>query len=179
VLGNGTLALILDIAATATRAGVKPTEQEAKEIAQPVERVEENAEASFMVFEDRVKERTALPLEVVERIESVPLAKIEHAGGRILMQYRGELLPLRDDGGLLAELDANGSMQDEMVTVLICSRTSANGQRRTGMVVRRVLDVSTGKLLDKDASIDGMELALVKERVTMVHGASETWEEVA
>ena len=185
VLGNGTLALILDIAATAARAGVKPMEHETKESAQPVIEVEPEAEASFMVFEDRVRERTALPLEVVERIESVPLARIEYAGGRILMQYRGELVPLRDDGHLLAEVEAAGAADDDAtVTVLICSHADAEGQRRTGMVVRRVLDVSSGKLIDKEASIDGMDLALVREKVTLVHGqfganGATAWEEVA
>lgn len=185
VLGNGTLALILDIAATAARAGVKPMEHEAKESAQPAIEVEQEAETSFMVFEDRAKERTALPLEMVERIETVPLTKIEYAGGRILMQYRGELLPLRDDGHLLDELDAAGSGdEDAIVTVLICSHSGVDRQRRSGIVVRRVLDVSSGRLLDKKASIGDMELALVKDKVTMVHGqfganASAVWEEVA
>lgn len=185
VLGNGTLALILDIAATAARAGVKPMEHEAKESAQPAIEVEQEAEASFMVFEDRARERTALPLEVVERIESVPLARIEYAAGRILMQYRDELVPLRDDGHLLAEVEAAGAADDDAtVTVLICSHADANGQRRTGMVVRRVLDVSSGKLINKEASIDGMDLALVREKVTVVHGqfganGVAAWEEVA
>ncbi len=53
---------------------------------------------SFLIFEDRVRERTALPLDMVERIESVPLERIEYAGGRPLLQYRGELLPLKDAG---------------------------------------------------------------------------------
>ena len=42
----------------------------------------------------------------MERIESVPLEQIEYAGGRPLLQYRGELLPLRDEGRVLAELEA-------------------------------------------------------------------------
>jgi two-component system chemotaxis sensor kinase CheA len=184
VLGNGTLALILDIGATAARAGVKPVEGGAETVELVEAKAEDADEASFMVFEDRPRERTALPLDVVERIESVPLTQIEYAGGRALLQYRGELLPLRDDGNLLPEMDSVEQSDDVLVTVLICAHAGAGGAHRIGMVVRRVLDVSKGRMLDEDASTEGMELALVKEKLTMVHHqfgvkASMGWKEVA
>jgi two-component system, chemotaxis family, sensor kinase CheA len=52
------------------------------------------------------------------------------------------------------------------------------------MVVRQVLDVSTGTVLEEHASVQGMELALVKQKVTMVHRDSDAkpkaaWQEVA
>ena len=57
---------------------------------------------------------------------------------------------------------------------------------RVGVVVRQVLDVSAGTLLerDDDERSGGMELALVKEKLTVVHrefGAKATasWQEVA
>jgi two-component system chemotaxis sensor kinase CheA len=185
VLGNGSLALILDIGATAARAGVKPIEEEVGGIGAGEAAVHEAAGASFLIFEDRVRERTALPLDVVERIESVPLGQIEYAGGRALLQYRGELLPLRDEGSVLIEMEtARQAGEEPMVTVLICGDASVGGAQRGGMVVRRVLDVSTGTLLDQDEATDGMELALVKEKLTLVHRefgvkAKAGWQEVA
>jgi two-component system chemotaxis sensor kinase CheA len=52
------------------------------------------------------------------------------------------------------------------------------------MVVRRVLDVTEGTLLEGDRAVSGMDLALVKEKVTVVQLESElsrttTWREVA
>ncbi|MBB5344008.1 two-component system chemotaxis sensor kinase CheA [Edaphobacter lichenicola] len=187
VLGNGTLALILDIGATAARAGVKPIEEEVGEIGAGEAAVQEATGTSFLIFEDRVRERTALPLDVVERIESVPLGQIEYAGGRPLLQYRGELLPLRDEGNVLMELEsARQAGEEVMVTVLICGDASVGGAQRGGMVVRQVLDVSTGTLIDQgEASHEmGMELALVKEKLTQVHRefgvkAKAAWQEVA
>ncbi|HEY6412338.1 MAG TPA: chemotaxis protein CheA [Edaphobacter sp.] len=183
VLGSGMLALILDVAATAARAGVKPVEEEVVE-AEVLDHTKD-AEVSLLVFEDRARERTALPLDVVERIESVPLTQIEYAGGRPLLQYRGELLPLRDDGRVLAELEAAQERGEEVsATVLICGGSGKGAMQRTGMVVRRVLDVSGGTLLEKDAASGEMELALVKEKLTMVHRefsvkAAPEWKEVA
>ena len=187
VLGNGTLALILDVGATAARAGVKAIEDEGVGMGAGEESVQEAVGESFLIFEDRVRERTALPLNMVERIESVPLERIEYAGGRPLLQYRGELLPLRDHGDVLRELEeARLRGEDVMATVLICGDASFGGEHRVGMVVRQVLDVSAGTLLEPDAVSDGtgMELALVKEKLTLVRrefGAKATtsWQEVA
>jgi len=188
VLGSGMLALILDVGATAARAGVKPIEEEVEEV-EAVGEETEKAELSLLVFEDRARERTALPLDAVERIESVPLAQIEYAGGRALLQYRGELLPLSDDGNVLMELEAAQERGEEVsATVLICgtqgSTQGSGGMQRRGMIVRRVLDVSGGTLIEKDAETGEMELALVKEKLTMVHRefsvkAAPAWKEVA
>jgi two-component system chemotaxis sensor kinase CheA len=187
VLGNGTLALILDIGATAERAGVKPVEEEIVEAVEAATTIKEASSASFLIFEDRARERTALPLDLVERIESVPLERIEYAGGRALLQYRGELLPLKDQGNVLAELEASRQPGDEaLATVLICG--DAQGKQRAGIVVRQVLDVSTGTLLDREAASKeigtGMELVLVKEKLTVVCRELDvrpmtSWQEVA
>jgi two-component system chemotaxis sensor kinase CheA len=182
VLGNGTLALILDVGATAARAGVKPAEEEMVEL-KTIE-TSQQQEISLLVFEDRLRERTALPLSVVERIESVPMRQIEYAGGRAMLQYRGELLPLRDEGKVLVEMEAEGQIEDAVVTVLICGCASGDRRLRFGMVVRKVLDVTEGTLLEGDNAVSGMDLALVKEKVTVVQLESElsrttAWKEVA
>jgi two-component system, chemotaxis family, sensor kinase CheA len=187
VLGNGSLAMILDVGATAARAGVKPIEEESVAIGAGEAVTQEAAGESFLIFEDRARERMALPLEMVERIESVSLERIEYAGGRPLLQYRGELLPLKDQGKVLPDLEAARLRGEEVLaTVLICGDASLGGEQRVGMVVRQVLDVSTGTLLDRETAGDckGMELALVKEKLTLVQRefggkATAAWQEVA
>jgi two-component system, chemotaxis family, sensor kinase CheA len=124
---------------------------------------------------------------MVERIESVPLERIEYAGGRPLLQYRGELLPLRDQGHVLPDLEASQRRGEEVqATVLICGDIGLGEGQRAGMVVRRVLDVSTGTLLERDAVSEGtgMELALVDEKLTVVQRelrmkSAGLWQEVA
>jgi two-component system chemotaxis sensor kinase CheA len=71
-------------------------------------------------------------------------------------------------------------------TVLICGNGSSGEEQRIGIVVRHVLDVSAGTPLERDALSEetGMELALVKEKLTLVRrefGAktSNAWQEVA
>jgi two-component system, chemotaxis family, sensor kinase CheA len=187
VLGNGTLALIMDVGATAARAGVKPIEEERVSIGTEEAMMQEAAGESFLIFEDRARERTALPLGMVERIESVSLDRIEYAGGRPLLQYRGELLPLKDLGDVLPDLEAARQRGEEVpATVLICGEAGLGGEQRMGVVVRHVLDVSKGTLLEQDAASNamGVELALVKEKLTLVRRefgakAMTAWQEVA
>jgi two-component system chemotaxis sensor kinase CheA len=193
VLGNGTLALILDVAATGARAGVRPVAEDARVVgaeraqAETAQRelAQIEMESSMVIYEtgesgsaeDGESGRMAMPLSAVERIESVPLSEIEYAGGRAVLQYRGELIPLEDDSNVLralAKAEATASAGDATeegatATVLICLRPEARGVRRVGMVVRSVLDVSAGRLLAANAAACEQQLAMVKDRVTAVH----------
>jgi two-component system, chemotaxis family, sensor kinase CheA len=189
VLGNGTLALILDVAETAERAGVKTVEEGPKDREIAAADGDRRADAPLLVFEDCRYEQKALPLNLVERIESVPLEDIEYAGGRPMLQYRGELLPIEDEDGVLGELRAQSSQgkvaAGVVVTVLICGEKRSSGHtvgrdrvRRSGRVVRQVLEVTVGRLLERDAADGGeqghFEMALVNERVTTIcRGSAE------
>jgi two-component system chemotaxis sensor kinase CheA len=186
VLGNGGLAMILDVTALAQRAGVRPTA--ARRGGRILEVQEEELLPRFLVFEGRMHgrqaERVAVPLGDVERIESVCVGQVEYASGRPLLQYRGALLPLEDASGLLNEVA--DAVETTEITVLICMRASARGGReRIGMVVRRVVDVASGSMFADEARVfdtgPGNErMALVKERLTVVHGAwAETMQGVA
>jgi two-component system chemotaxis sensor kinase CheA len=112
----------------------------------------------------------ALPLSVVIRIESIALKDVEYAGGRPLLQYRGDLLPLDDRGGVLQEMEA--ADPEALATVLICQRPARNGgAQKMGIVVRRVVEVANGDMLESNAEICTERIAKVNERVTVVHEA--------
>jgi two-component system chemotaxis sensor kinase CheA len=189
VLGNGLLALILDVPATGARAGMRPITEASNSSAtnaqaaqalvqqaqiQPsqIQQTQIELDRSMVIFELRAGQPMAMPLGLVERIESVPISQVEFAGGKAVLQYRGEVLPIEDDGELLRPL-ATGSLDtaesQEVVTILICLRPGTHGIRRTGMVVRQVLDVTAGTLLAEDTAGFDSRLAMVKDRVTTVH----------
>jgi two-component system chemotaxis sensor kinase CheA len=178
VLGNGLLAMILDIAAIAARAGVKPVEESAADLAKTSLPVLASSD-SLVIFENDRGQRTAMPLSAVERIVCVPIDEIEYASGRPVLQFGGELLGLQDEGSLLDEDRARSSpggapgadlgAERGMVTVLICVRPGTRGPQRLGIVVRRVLDIAAGTLLAADAGGFSGQLAMVKSQVTTVH----------
>jgi two-component system chemotaxis sensor kinase CheA len=174
VLGNGELAMILDVSALASRAGIRPLpERDAR--AQASQQAEPRPTASFLIYEitrpGHPRERFALPLSRVERIEEIPARLIEYAAGLPLLQYRGEVMPLEDAGGLLPALLAGDA--SSLATILVCDhpRPGLEGRPalRTGIVVSRVVEVAEAASIDTvaDAPVDG--LALVNERVTVLH----------
>jgi two-component system chemotaxis sensor kinase CheA len=196
VLGNGMLALILDVAATGARAGVRPMTEESKSSGADAEagraRVQEaqtEIQRSMVIFEVHPGARMAMPLSLVERIESVPVSEVEFAGGRAVLQYRGEVLPLEDEGDVLGSIGATSDgiraptperpIADKSsaasentqaaATVLIFLRAGSHGMIRTAMVVRQVLDITAGTLLAEDAAGFSGQLAMVGDRVTTVH----------
>ena len=185
VLGNGTMAMILDVSATAFRAGIRAA---VEPVASTLARLEEKVVLpSFVLFENRVdgqrSERMALPLSSVERIETILLSAVEYIGGRAWLQYRGELLPLQDAGGVLCELQETGS--EISLTVLICVRQRHGrdaGRQRIGMIVRSVVDVAHGELMEKNVQICDGRFARVGDLLTGVDESFVSegpWAEVA
>lgn len=190
VLGNGMLALIVDTAAIAARAGMdRLPEQETVSFSTAPEM---DLQQSFLVFEDRrlesrtdrglgreiepgfcvgaeakldhATERKVLPLHAVERIESVAAHQVEYVGRRALLRYRGELLALEDAGSVLAE-----AVPEASLTVLICHASENGRDHRYGIVVRNVLDVAMGELLEGTAPLCPERLALVNDWLAVVH----------
>ena len=112
------------------KAGIRARSEEAAKRLAPGPLVS-TASSSFLIFEDdwngHRRERMALPLSVVVRIESVSIGQVEYAGDRPLLQYRGDLLPLEDRGGVLRELSEGD--EDATATVLICQKPGRGSQK--------------------------------------------------
>jgi len=168
VLGNGGIAMILDVMSLANRAGVHPMLDKLR--GQEMAVWAEELKPRFVVFEGKMHgaqaERVAMPIGSVERIEVLSLGAVEYAGGRPLLQYGGTLLPLEDSSGVLAEMVNGRAEAATEMTVLIFRR----GTERVGLPVRRVLEVAGGELLPELADESGDSMAIVGERVAMVAG---------
>lgn len=98
IMGDGRVALILDVANIAQMAGLTSLEGTARaaEIAD-AEREAIRAghdRQSLLVFRSAEDEQFAVPLNLVERIEKIKRTDIETVGGKRVMKYRGGSLPL-------------------------------------------------------------------------------------
>ena len=115
ILGDGRVAVILDVAGLAARMNL--TAGTAKAASR--QRVEESVSGaelhSLLVFHNAPGETCAVPIEQVSRIERVRSAQIEHLGGRRTMQYRGASLPLVS----LRDTAAVGELTDQQQWVVI------------------------------------------------------------
>jgi len=162
VLGNAELALILDPAAIAMKAGVNMHGEEAAtnaEAALHATQATKNIEYLLVEVADR---QAAVPLGDVLRIEQLPASRIEYIGYRPVLNFEGQLLPIEDSGGVLAAAQGNSQAQ---VIVVVCRE----GNRHVGIAVSHVLDVAAGgDLFEAGTTQRTSGVTLLKSRVTGV-----------
>ncbi len=95
ILGDGRVAVILDVAGLAARAGMTAAVAQAISRSQAEEEVAAAGELhALLLFHNAPGEPCAIPIEQVSRIERVLGSQIQYLGGRRTMQYRGASLPL-------------------------------------------------------------------------------------
>jgi two-component system, chemotaxis family, sensor kinase CheA len=93
ILGDGRVAVILDVAGLAARLALTAGAANAAFRQAAVETVEGELH-SLLLFQNAPGEVCAVPIEQVSRIERVSASQIEYLGGRRTMQYRGASLPV-------------------------------------------------------------------------------------
>jgi two-component system chemotaxis sensor kinase CheA len=93
VMGDGKVALILDVLGLAQRANVvnEARARDGKQIA-AVEQVEQKQ--TFLLFAGIGDSRMAIPLDILSRLEEFPAAQVEMSGTQWVTQYRGQILSL-------------------------------------------------------------------------------------
>jgi two-component system chemotaxis sensor kinase CheA len=94
ILGDGQVALILDVGGLAERANLSTDGgRHAKNAAQP-EQCSAGELHSLLLFHNGPDEPCAIPIELVRRVERVSASQIQYLGGRRTMQYEEASLPL-------------------------------------------------------------------------------------
>jgi two-component system chemotaxis sensor kinase CheA len=93
ILGDGQVAVILDVAGLAACAGLTHSGIAAA-TGSGVAKDAEIESQSLLIFNNAPGEQCAVPIELVTRVERVSTAQVEYLGGRRTMQYGGASLPL-------------------------------------------------------------------------------------
>lgn len=156
ILGDGTIILIVEPGGLA-----RMLEAYAETVIPPVEvRVEpeqlpgdEDSEGPvpLLVFRAGGAMPKAVPLSLVTRLEEIDVSRIEHSGGRLLLQYRGHLMPL-------VFADDSMSLQKEGRQAMV---VFSDGDRWMGLVVDEILDIVE----------DALTVELVADRPELVGSA--------
>ena len=138
IMGDGRVALILDVLGIGQRSGVFGESREQARAAanqKPQAQVEQQR---LLLFSAGSFDRLAVPLSLVARLVEFPQSAIEHAGGGQVVQYRGRILPLISLRAVL-EPDAPAPAQSaDPVQVVVFN----DGDHSLGMVVDEILDVA-------------------------------------
>lgn len=133
IMGDGRIALILDVAGLASTSRLEVEEKRHFRQAKAAGQVEDHPGQSLLLF-SLAEQRHAIPLSLVSRLEEIPNSSLEMVSGRPMVHYRNMLLPLLD---LSYELGQGSSLESEMLQVLVFR----NGDKTLGLAVDTILDV--------------------------------------
>jgi two-component system, chemotaxis family, sensor kinase CheA len=158
IMGDGHVALILDVFGLAQRASVvSQTRRKSESDDDKVSRRSADNVGTWLLFAAGERERLAIPLERVDRLEEFSPNLVERSAGREVVQYRGEIMPLIALGGQAAA--GTGPRQ-----AIVFSHAG----RRIGLSVDRILDIASEAVaVDRSTREPGLTgAAVIQQRVT-------------
>ncbi|HEY0477447.1 MAG TPA: chemotaxis protein CheA [Kofleriaceae bacterium] len=143
IMGDGKVALILDVLGLAKHARVVAEGHERARLdhAVTVAAIEHDDQQTMLVFRSPDDGRMAVPLERVARLEEIPRVLVERVGHELVIQYRGEIMPVLELSDLVIERrlaprriapDSNDVIQ------LVVFR---HGSAHVGLIVEQILDI--------------------------------------
>jgi two-component system chemotaxis sensor kinase CheA len=170
IMGDGRVALILDVLGLARRAML--LEEGSRHGAGDRDAAARNAYAqsdtqSLLVARVGAN-RIAIPVSCIARLEEIPAAKLEHAGKLDVIQYRGRIMTVVRLASMLGirEEDSSAAAEDSgrLLSLVVCALESNN----LGVVVDAIEDI-----VDERIQIEIREgqrgilgSAVVQQRVT-------------
>lgn len=170
IMGDGRVALILDILGLAQRAEVISQRDsvltEKEQLDAPTRSEGTSDHQTLLVVQCGEQGRMAIPLSLVARLEEFSASAVEIAGAQEVMQYRGQIMPLLRLSQTAAATapEAIPSNSDTRLQVVVYSE----GGRSVGLVVDRIVDIVNEKLVvQTPAARKGvLGSSVVQKRVT-------------
>jgi two-component system, chemotaxis family, sensor kinase CheA len=145
LLGNGRVALILDVLGLAQRAGLvsEPRDDAAAQARSGA--AGSRGPLTLLLFSGQGDSRYALALDDLTRLETLARSTVEATGAWEVVQYRGDIMPLVEVSELLpprpsqlrSASPAPAVSSADLIDVIVLG----NSGRQLGMVVSDVLDV--------------------------------------
>jgi len=144
IMGDGKVALILDVLGLAQRASVVTETRDRALTEKATESAAVAEKQTFLLFAGPGDSRMAIPLSTLARLEEFPVTQVEMSGSQWVTQYRGQILPLVRLNVVLEErrvkqraLQAPPTADSGPIQVLVLNHEG----RSFGLVVDRILDI--------------------------------------
>ncbi len=133
VLGDGQIALILDITGLAASCGLENNDRREKKVVETD--CDENRETiSTLLFTNHPSEQFGIPMSSVARIERIRADQIDSVAGQSVLQYRGGTLPLLH---LEKSMSAKAPLEQSRLYVVVFRA----GEREVGLVAPNIIDI--------------------------------------
>lgn len=132
ILGDGSVIMILDPGGIARATGeITVSDTVEKKADEATQRNKGLQKTSLILFEAHDKTPKAVPLQLISRLEDVDLSKIEHSGDKMMVQYRGTLMPL-------VKFHASMPLAEKGTQPTL---VFGDGRRSMGLMVGAILDI--------------------------------------
>ncbi len=116
IMGDGQVALILDASGLAHSSGIATISGAARsELKYQEPQREAVGESRALLTFYNGSQQLSVPLELVERVEKISAQAIEYVGGRRVMQYHGQVMPVMEVG----DITSAGILDEERDLVVI------------------------------------------------------------
>jgi two-component system chemotaxis sensor kinase CheA len=175
IMGDGRVALILDVRGLAQRASVVTGTRDRKLVETQAAPVAPTGDKhTILLCATHGGGRIAIPLAFVARLEEFPRSAVERAGGQRMIQYRGEILPLVNLSRVLRRKRKSNRVRrkrtkraraiSDSLHVVVCAGPTGP----IGLVVERILDIAEETIVTRSRpSRPGVLFtAAVQNRVT-------------
>ncbi len=168
IMGDGRVALILDVLGLAQRANVVSEIRDAaveKDAAGARAATEQSKSNAVLLFQYGEGGRMAVDLSLVARLEEFAPETVERAADQEVVQYRSQIMPLVRVSEVLESKRAKtaGKAQESLHVVVYSDKG-----RSVGLVVDRILDiVEESFVMQRQSGREGvMGSAVIQKRVT-------------
>lgn len=148
ILGDGSVIMILDPNGIARNLGEVDADAKRENAADSVFSAQTMNKTSLLLFEAGDTTPKAVPLSLIARLENIELANIEHSSGQMMVQYRGNLMPLIPfDRGAAVTSDG-----EKPVLVF------ADKGKSMGLIVDKIVDITEEHI---DVQLDGGQAGIL------------------
>jgi two-component system chemotaxis sensor kinase CheA len=150
VLGDGSVALILDVAGIAKQQrllGENSNQILRQEEDRTVRSISESQE--FLLFRLNAEAKHAIPMNLVHRLEEFPKKSIERSGAQRVVRYRNAILPIVSLNEYLGLAPAQSQTESDNISIIVTQKSG----RLFGIEVNDILDVlNTVEPMDSEFS---------------------------
>ncbi|HVT79231.1 MAG TPA: chemotaxis protein CheA [Phycisphaerae bacterium] len=167
IMGDGKVALILDVMGLAQKSGVISHNKDRSVMDDEGRHSQDAAKShSLLLFRISDTQRMAIPLSQVARLEEFSASKIETSGNQQVIQYRGRIMPLLSLADAVGGKAASAGPKRDSDTVQVIVHTW--NDMSVGLVVDRIVDIVDEALSIQRTSIRPGVLgsAIIDKKVT-------------
>jgi len=147
IMGDGKIALILDVPGLARLANILPQQLERGRSEAKSAETNANEKQTLLLFRAGRFPRLVVALSMVARLEEFSRSRVEYAAGLPVINYREAILPLASLGAMLDPGVPDAAMDNGLLQVIVFSE----GNRHVGLVVDQILDIVEEKVTVKRA----------------------------